>query len=204
MSAALALSNDRNIPANQRDVADLEITFRTPGTYSIDGRYALLCTTTSLSERGLALSVMIKPKVGDRIDAVFDIIGRIRGHVAEITRQGFVMALDADIYGRLREQVAFLANSPDDAAERRHFRLQPRNPETTFRTDDCASHPASVIDFSLSGACIETDVALAPGDAIVFPRLTQARIVRALGNRRFGVEFERPFLPHEFTWLTRL
>ncbi len=37
-----------------------------------------------------------------------------------------------------------------------------------------------------------------------FARFTRAKIVRAFGERRFGVEFQRPFRPHEFSWNIRL
>jgi hypothetical protein len=147
---------------------------------------------------------MVKPKIGDFIEASFDVIGLIEGEVSAITDAGFVMSPDDDILARLREQISFLAETSRVDAARRHFRIKARNPETNILLENRSAYPAYVLDFSLSGACIETDAPLDVGDEIAFPRFTCAKIVRAMGNRRFGVEFKRAFRPHEFTWYTRL
>lgn len=204
ISPARSFNESFNVAPDPSYQYESEISFRTSGVYAVNGRYSLLCTTENISRRGLTLRVMVKPKIGDRIDAIFDIIGRVKGEVSSVTEVGFVMLPDADILDRLHDQIAFLANSAVDDSARRHLRIKPRNPETNIRVAARATYPASVIDFSISGACIETDAPLNVGDKISFPRCTHAKIVRALGIRRYGIEFDRAFRPHEFSWSTRL
>jgi len=114
------------------------------------------------------------------------------------------VTVDAEIHNFLRKQIAFASTPRPDDANRRHFRIAPRNPETMIETADENIFPANLIDFSISGACIETDALLSLHEKIVFPRSTKAAVVRMLGNRRFGVEFERQLALHEFTNATRL
>jgi hypothetical protein len=190
--------------AGTEQETETEIDFRTPGTYSVNGRYSLLCSTIGLSSQGLALSVVIKPKIGDRIDAVFETIGCVPGRVSEINEFGFIMNIDVDTHNSLRKQIEFLATPRPDDANRRHLRIVPRNPETMITVADKRCFSAYVVDFSISGACIETDAFLSFHDEIAFPCSTKATVVRMLGNRRFGVEFDRQLAPHEFATTTRL
>lgn len=183
---------------------DGPIRFRTPGTYSINGRYSLVCSTKGISARGLELCVLVKPQVGDTVDAIFDIIGRLQGQACEHTHVGVIMVLDSEIHAGLREQFAFLADPSLTDAQRRHFRIKPRHPETTIRAAGRTACAAQIIDFSISGACIETDAPLGVGEMIDFARYTRAKIVRAFGGGRFGVEFAQAFRPKEFTWNIRL
>ena len=39
---------------------------------------------------------------------------------------------------------------------------------------------------------------------IDFARFTRAKVVRSLGERCFGVEFQRQFRPEDFSWNIRL
>lgn len=200
---ASVIPENFDISANAEHEGKTEIDFRTPGTYSVNSRYRLLCSTIGISPRGLALSVMIKPKPRDKIDAVFETIGCVQGHVSEIIEVGFILTVDPTIHRTLCEQIAFLAIPTSNDADRRHFRIEPRNPETMIKIGTNI-FPANIVDFSISGACIETDASLSLKEKIVFPRSTKAKVVRLLGNRRFGVEFERQFASHEFTRTTRL
>jgi hypothetical protein len=201
---ASAMTEDFNRVGDAAPPFDGKINFRTPGIYSINGRHMLVCSTVGICARGLELCVMVKPQIGDNIDAIFDIIGRLEGQVRELTRVGAIIELDAEIHSGLREQFAFLAYPNIDDAQRRHFRVKPRNPETRLSVANRKSYPARVIDLSISGACIETDAPVTVGEMIDFERFTRAKIIRAFGNRRFGVEFLRHFRPQEFNWNIRL
>ena len=190
--------------AGASQAGNAAVNFRTPGTYSINRRYSFSCSTERICTRGLELCVIVKPKVGDAIDAIFDIIGRLQGDVCELTRRGFILALDADVQAGLYEQIAFLADPSLSAAQRRHFRITPRHRETTIRTADRTAYPAQIVDFSISGASIETDAPIRVGEMVEFARLSRAMIVRIFGDRCFGVEFLQQFRPHEFSWNIRL
>ncbi len=117
---------------------------------------------------------------------------------------GVVVALEKEVHDGLREQFAFLADPSLNAAQRRHFRIKPRTPETTIRAADRMVYPAYVIDYSISGASIETGAPVGVGEMIDFARFTRAKIVRSFGERRYGVEFQRQFRPQEFSWNIRL
>ncbi len=73
--------------------------------------------------------------------------------------------------------------------DRRHERLQPRNPRTVITLDDGRQSVARLIDVSTSGAGVATDLEIPLGQRIVVGRLP-AKVVR-LFEGGIAVEFGR-------------
>jgi hypothetical protein len=72
------------------------------------GRYMLAdgteydCRVRDMSPGGLALMASASGKVGERVIAYIDDIGRVEGKIARVFTSGFAMAIAATQYGRDR------------------------------------------------------------------------------------------------------
>lgn len=178
-------------------------TFRIHGSFSVKKKSsALNCVLQGLNARGLYLKTSIRPEIGDEIDAVFEQIGRMHGATEEITDEGVFVSMPPSLMQGLLDQVIWLKTAEP---QRRHLRLHPREPLTLIKLNGThMAHPATLVNFSLSGASLDCDAPVQIGDKVTFPNFTQGRVVWAAEGGRFGVEFQRAFRPTEFSWNTKL
>ncbi|HLN09505.1 MAG TPA: PilZ domain-containing protein [Xanthobacteraceae bacterium] len=163
------------------------------GRYMLADRREFPCQVMDMSPGGMALIAPVSGKVGERVVAYIDHLGRLEGSIARVFPNGFAMSIAATPRKRdkLASQLTWLANRqllnlPED---RRHGRIVPRNPRTIMVTQDGASIPCRIVDMSQSGAAIATDIK-PPVGALVMLGRTQARIVRHLEDG-LAVEFTR-------------
>jgi hypothetical protein len=164
------------------------------GRFMLENRREYPCQTVNISPGGLAMLAPVTPAIGERVIAYVDQIGRIEGSVVRLIPNGFAMTMAATIRKRdkLAAQLTWLANKailglPED---RRHDRVQPRNPRTVLTFEDGRQVVARLIDVSSSGAGVATDHQANPGARIVVGR-TPARVVRAFEGG-LALEFLRP------------
>jgi len=161
------------------------------GRYMLADRREFPCQIIEMSPGDAVVIAPAAGKVGERVIAYLDHLGRIEGTVKEVIDGGFVVDLMASL--RKREQMAaqltYLANKdilnlPED---RRHERLVPDNRHSSILLDDGRRYDCKIIDISLSGAAIEIAVRPALGTQVTLGRM-RARIVRHFENG-VGVEF---------------
>lgn len=167
------------------------------GRYMLPNRMEYPCQSVDISPGGLHVAAPAKAAPGERVIVYLEHLGRIEGTCVRTTMEGFAMTITAT--SRKREkftaQLTWLANReelglPED---RRHERIVPRNPRTTLFMEDGTELVVRVIDISLSGAAISSDVAL-PIGASVRIGSTPARIVRPFDGG-YGLEFRFPLSP---------
>jgi PilZ domain len=163
------------------------------GRYMLESRREFPCQTVNISPGGLALVAPVPGNLGERVVAYLDQLGRVEGTIVRLLPNGFAIAFSATVRKRdkLASQLTWLANRqilgmPED---RRHERLQPRNPRTIITLDNGVQSVARLIDVSTSGAGVSTDLKLAIGQRIVVGKLP-AKIVRAFEGG-IAVEFGR-------------
>jgi PilZ domain len=163
------------------------------GRYMLESRREYPCQTLNISPGGVALVAPVSGNIGERVVVYLDQIGRIEGVVSRQFPNGFALSLSATVRKRdkLASQLTWLANRqmlglPED---RRHDRIQPRNPRTVVTLDDGQQIVARLIDVSTSGAGISGDLRLEMGQRIVVGRLP-AKVVRKFEGG-FAVEFGR-------------
>jgi hypothetical protein len=163
------------------------------GRYMLESRREYPCHTVDISPGGLALIAPVPGTLGERVVVYLDQLGRVEGAVIRLLPNGFAMSFSATIRKRdkLAAQLTWLANRqilglPED---RRHERLQPRNPRTIITLDSGVQSVARLIDVSTSGAGVSTDLKLSVGQRIVVGRLP-AKIIRAFDGG-IAVEFGR-------------
>lgn len=167
------------------------------GRYMLSNRQEYPCQVINMSPGGVAMYARGIGSVGERVVAYIDHIGRIEGKIARIIDNGFAMTIAATPRkrDRLAAQLTWLANRdilslPED---RRHDRLMPHNPLARVTLPDGVSVVARVVDLSLSGAALSTNVQPEIGSSLMVGKVP-ARVVRHTEDG-FAAEFTRPQHP---------
>jgi len=163
------------------------------GRYMLADRREYPCQVQDMSPGGMALVAPVAGKAGERVVAYVDHLGRLEGTIVRVHQTGFAMTIAATSRKRdkLAAQLTWLANRhilglPED---RRHERIVPRNPRTTMVMPDGATALCRIVDMSLSGAAVASEVK-PPVGSVIWLGKTQARVVR-VGEEGFAVEFTR-------------
>lgn len=148
------------------------------------------CQVIDMSPGGAAIISPVAANIGERIIAYIDHMGRIEGEVTRHISGGFAMSIRASSRKRdkIASQLTYLANKdllnlPED---RRHERQVVENPYSNIKMPDGREYPCTVLDISLSGAAIRTQVRPAIGTIILMGNM-RARVVRHLDD---GVALE--------------
>jgi hypothetical protein len=176
--------------------------FRAAGAFSVNDQPAVNCVLLGLDRRGLYLKTSNRPEIGEKIDAVFEKIGKLQGTAAERTEDGVFVALPRALMEGLLDQVRWLETA---TSQRRDLRMHPHEPDTSIRINgNQDEHPAKIINFSLAGASLQSGAPVKIGDRVTFPNLTQGTVVWVDDGGRFGLQFQRAFRPADFSWITRL
>jgi hypothetical protein len=167
------------------------------GRYMLENRREYPCQAVNMSPGGIALVAPVVGNPGERVVAYLDHIGRVEGQIVRHLQNGFAMTVSATVRKRekLAAQLTWLANRhalnlPED---RRHERILPKNPRTTLTLPNGLVHPCRVIDMSLSGAGVATDIRLEIGSAVMLGRM-QSRVVRHFEGG-IALEFRNEQLP---------
>jgi hypothetical protein len=161
------------------------------GRYMLADRREFPCQVLEMSPGDAVVIAPISGRVGERVIAYIDHVGRIEGSILDPVDGGFVMDVVASDRKRdkMAAQLTWLANKdhlnlPED---RRHERVVPDNRHSTVVLDDGRRYNCKIIDISLSGAAIELAVRPAMGTPVTLGRM-RARVVRHFQNG-VAVEF---------------
>jgi hypothetical protein len=161
--------------------------------YMLADRREFPAQVVNVSPGGLAVIAPVLGAVGERVVFYVDDLGRLEGEIARHFPNGFGVRLNVSERKRerLANQLTWLANRdmlglPED---RRHERITPRNPRSRVILPDGTQMPVRIIDVSVSGAAIQSDVRLPLGTAITLGR-SHGRIVRHFEGG-MGMEFAR-------------
>mgnify|MGYP000504202396 CR=1 FL=1 len=161
------------------------------GRFMLEDRQEYPCQTQNISPGSVAIITPVVARVGERVIAYFDHLGRIEGQIVRLFDGGFAMAINATMRkkDKLAAKLTWLANRhelnlPED---RRHDRVAPRITATTVTLPDGREYRARVIDLSLSGAALSMDVE-PPIDSPLMVGKLRAQVVRHTEDG-FAVEF---------------
>ena len=165
------------------------------GRFMLEDRREYPCQTVDMSPGSMAVTAAVAGKVGERVVAYIDQIGRVEGEIVRVHDGGFAMSISATLRKRdkLAAQLTWLANRhilnlPED---RRHGRFNPRNPMARLILPSGINIACRVIDLSQSGAAISIAPDLRPVvGAMVTIGKTQGRVVRHIEDG-FAIEFMR-------------
>lgn len=151
------------------------------GRFMLSDRREYPCQIVNMSPGDAALITPVSGKVGERIIAYVDHIGRVEGEVERQITGGLAMKINATSRKRdkLAAQLTWLANRhelnlPED---RRHDRTPPKNPFSHIKLPDGREYRCKVIDISLSGAAVALNVKPAIGAPVTLG-VMKGRVVR--------------------------
>ncbi|MEL6750704.1 MAG: PilZ domain-containing protein [Pseudomonadota bacterium] len=137
------------------------------GRCLMEGSVELPCQALNISPADCAVACASQPHLHGRVVVYFDHIGRVEGDCIRLFDGGFAMSIEGT--DRRREKLAarikWLVETHEFGREdgRRHARLEPQNRNSEIRLKDGRSYPTEIIDISLSGAAVRSEVRPAIG-----------------------------------------
>ena len=164
-----------------------------PNWYDPEGRLrTFACRTNRISPYRMMVDVPVVGKVGDYLTSFFPEFGKLDGTISD-TKPGCFL-LEIDVTYAMREKLANKLtwlegklNDPQIFDRRRHPRMIPVRSRSTLTLSDGAIHECNVIDMSVSGAAISTQLPLEIGTALAIGACV-GRVVRIFAGG-FAVEF---------------
>lgn len=161
------------------------------GRFMLEDRREYPCQTQNMSPGSVALTTPIVGRVGERVVAYLDHIGRVEGQIVRAYDGGFAMTINATLRkkDKLAAKLTWLANRhelnlPED---RRHDRATPHITSVMVSLPDGREYRAKVIDMSMSGAALGVDVRPPIGSPVNVGKL-RASVVRH-SDEGIAIEF---------------
>lgn len=158
-----------------------------------DGR-ELSCHVTDVTGSGALFHCGEPVCEGASLIAYVEGLGRIEGVTGQATDGGFPVhfALTGARLARLEQNLRWLTlKQMGLASEERHgTRFQPGAGVAHVKLDGGTDHPCEVLDISLSGAAIRSEVRPELGSCVLLGR-TRGRVIRHLADG-FAMEFVAP------------
>jgi hypothetical protein len=131
------------------------------GRFMLEDRREYPCQTVDMSPGSVALITPVIGKVGERVIAYIDHIGRVEGHIARLFDGGFAVTLAATLRkkDKLAAKLTWLANRHAQhlSEDRRYQRIVPANPFAEILLPDGRRYRSRIIDLSVSGAAIAVE-----------------------------------------------
>lgn len=167
------------------------------GRYMLPDRTEHPCQVIDMSPGNVSFRCDARGQLGDRTVAYLDHVGRVEGVITRLFDEGFAVSLVASERKRekLAAQLTWLANKHelDLPEDRRHERIAPDNPVSVMQLADGRQYECRIIDLSLSGAAVETQVRPAIGVQVLLGTM-RGQVVRHFDD---GIAIEFAVLQDE-------
>jgi hypothetical protein len=154
---------------------------RLDGRCMLESRSEYPCVAIEMSPGGIRVQGPAMPQIGERIVVYLNELGRFAGVTDRREADGFFMTmqLSPPKRDRLADQLTWFANRhlfnlPED---RRHERIVPLARRALLRLPDGRDHIVKILDISLSGVGVETNVRPPVGTSIMIGE-TSAVVMR--------------------------
>lgn len=150
------------------------------------------CRTSRISPFRMMVQVPVVGKVGDRLTTYFGDFGKLDGLISDTVPGGFLfeLAISHAEREKLASKLTWLENRQKDPAirdQRKQARIIPENPHSTLTFADGSTRGCFVIDMSVSGAAVSSDVQPEIGTPLAVGACV-GRVVRLL-DLGFAVKF---------------
>jgi PilZ domain len=181
--SALAL-NDTALPVND---ALKGVVF---GRFMLPDMSEHACQVLDLTVEGATFITSDVPPLGLAIVAYLEDLGRVEVISGNPIPGGFKItyAASGTRLERLQQRITYLMERADGAPDqRRHPRFEPKDKHSSITMPDGRSYNCEVLDISVSGAGIKTDVMPSLGTFLMVGKM-KGRVVRYLENG-FAIEF---------------
>jgi hypothetical protein len=161
------------------------------GRCMLEDRREFTCQIVDMSPGGAAVLLPAVARIGERVIAYIDHIGRLEGRIVRLIDGGFAMnmAMTPRKRDKLAAQLTWLANRhilnlPED---RRHERFVPRNPFSKLVLPSGEEVRCRILDVSPSGAAVKIDPKPAVGTPVTLGMM-RGRVVRRF-DEGVAIEF---------------
>jgi hypothetical protein len=184
---------------------DVRIIVSIPGRYSLSDRRdargdrrVFACRAVNVSALAMALATPVNGKLGERVIAHIDHLGKLEGPIIRLLERGFVMNIVAseEERGRLAAKIEWLESYKNHEAQeqRTDERMVPANPYSKMMLSDGSVETCLVLDLSVSGAGISADTMPEIGTVVAIGSIV-GRVARHFVGG-FGVQFIERQNPH--------
>jgi hypothetical protein len=150
------------------------------------------CQVLDLTTVGATFMTSDVPPSNLAIVAYLEDLGRVEVISGEHISGGFKVkyAATGSRLERLQQRIAYLAERAAGAPDhRRHPRFEPKDKHSSITMPDGRTYNCEVLDISVSGAGIKTDIMPAMGTYLMVGKM-KGRVVRYLENG-FAIEFAK-------------
>lgn len=166
----------------------------------LENKQEFPCRTVNISPGGLLLAAPSRGAIGEKVVLYFDTIGRLEGEIVRHTLDGFAISfsMTSARRDRLADLLTWMINHdyvglPED---RRHRRISPHQTASIMTLADGGVAPVEVVDVSVSGVGLRSDV-IPPLGARVEVGRRGGKVVRHFDGG-LAVEFSRLIPIEEF------
>jgi hypothetical protein len=150
------------------------------------------CQVTDVTEEGATFISGLQPAPGITLVAYVEELGRVEVTTTGLRDNGFSVKYTAQgpRLERLKTKIEFLLGKQNGGAEnRKHTRYEPVERKSQVTLPDGRVYNCEVIDISLSGAAIKTEILPNLGTYLMLGRM-KGRVVRYLPEG-VGIEFQK-------------
>jgi hypothetical protein len=158
-----------------------------PNWYDPEGKLrTFACRTNRMSPYRMIVDVPVVGKVGDYLTSYFRDFGKLDGHISDAKPGCFLLELDVTYATRekIANKLIWLEEKqkdPEIIDLRRSARIIPAETQTTLTLADGAVHECCVIDMSITGAAVSTQVELEVGTPLAIGTCV-GRVVRVFAT----------------------
>jgi hypothetical protein len=181
-------SVEKNTSPSSPSVEEIPPFYRVPvnlsGRFLLSSEYEFPCSASEASPGDIVIQAAAPAKLGDKIIAYLDTLGRIVGNVMKVYDSGFVMSIDASIpkRNRIAAQLMFIMNKNLYHLEQReNIRITLVDKHITLYIPDMPAKVVPIIDISPTGIALISDI-MPPINSEIMIGKTHARVVRHLNN----------------------
>lgn len=178
--------------------ADARVVINLPGRYSLANRRGangerreFACRAVNLTPHVVALCAPVIGKLGERVIAHIDEIGKLAGTIATHLSEGFIMSIQASEEERtnLVTKIQWLGtrNTDDVEDQRSSGRFVPRQCIAQLLQADGTFASCLIIDLSETGAAVSADIVPAPGTVLAIGQVI-GRVTRII-EEGFAIKF---------------
>lgn len=177
-----------------------------PGRFSLadrrdmrGDRRVFSCRAINVSSQAIALASAVSGKLGDRVIADIEHLGKLKGSIIRVLERGFVMNIIATAEERekLAAKIDWLGKfkDHDEGEQRAERRFAPANPYSQIMLPDGSIQTCLVIDLSVSGAALSAEAVPDIGTVLAVGKIV-GRVVRHFEGG-FAVQFVERQSPDE-------
>jgi hypothetical protein len=192
-AGGLVVSTEKFLKQRSVEVA-LDGHYTLPNWYDPEGRLrTFACRTNRVSPYRMIVDVPVVGKVGDYLTSYFRDFGKLDGHISDTKPGSFLFELDVTYATRQRiaNKLVWLEQKQRDPEsileQRRAARIIPAKSHTTLTLADGAVHECFVIDMSVVGVSVSSEMEFEVGTPLAIGACV-GRVVRIFPSG-FAVQF---------------